>query len=247
MDLLLKDKVALITGAARGLGQSIAESLHNEGATVIRADISFENCALVASENSKSLFDYKLDVSKQNEIQEMVNTIVNRFGRIDILVNNAGICPRTEFDKITPEEWDCVLAVNLKSVFMLSQAVLVHMKKHRYGKIVSLASAAGKIGGAQVGAHYSASKAGIICLTKSMALTAASSGINVNAVCPGVINTEMTTAISPERIEKYKTMIPLGKIGSATDVANAVLYLSSDVSNYITGEILDVNGGLVMD
>jgi 3-oxoacyl-[acyl-carrier protein] reductase len=244
MDLLLENKVAMVTGAAQGLGESIAFSLYQEGAIVVRADLNFEKTAIVAAANDERLFDYKIDVSKQAQILQLVNATVGRFGRIDILVNNAGICPRTEFAKITEQEWDQVLAVNLKGAFMLSQAVLEQMKQKRYGKIVSIASAAGKIGGAQVGAHYSASKAGIICLTKSMALIAASFGINVNAVCPGVINTDMTPK---EKITKYNTMIPLGRIGTPQDVANAVLFLVSDVTNYITGEIMDVNGGFVMD
>ncbi|MCE5340868.1 MAG: SDR family oxidoreductase [Planctomycetaceae bacterium] len=247
MDLLLKNKVALVTGAAQGLGKSIAASLHEEGAIVVRTDINFEKAAIVALMDNERLYDYKIDVSKQAQVFQLVNAIVNRFGKIDILVNNAGICPRTEFGKITEQEWDQVLAVNLKSVFMLSQAVLGQMKQKCYGKIVSIASAAGKIGGAQVGAHYSASKAGVICLTKSIALNAASFGINVNAVCPGVINTEMTASISQEKIDKYNDMIPLGRIGVPGDVANAVLFLVSDVTNYITGEIIDVNGGFIMD
>jgi 3-oxoacyl-[acyl-carrier protein] reductase len=247
MDLLLKNKVTLVTGAAQGLGQSIAFSLHQEGAIVVRADLNFEKTAIVASADDERLFDYKIDVSKQAQVFQLVNATLSRFGRIDILVNNAGICPRTEFGIITEQEWDQVLAVNLKSVFMLSQAVLEQMKQNRYGKIVSIASSAGKSGGTQVGAHYSASKAGIICLTKSMALSAASFGINVNAVCPGVIDTEMTTSIHQEKIHKYNDMIPLGRIGTPRDVANVVLFLVSDVTNYITGEIMDVNGGLIMD
>ena len=121
------------------------------------------------------------------------------------------------------------------------------MKSNNYGRIINIASGAGKIGGAQVGAHYSASKAAIICLTKTMALKGAKFGINVNAVCPGVIGTEMTTSISEEQIEKYKQMIPLGRVGSAQDVANMVVFLASDLAGYITGEITDVNGGLIMD
>jgi 3-oxoacyl-[acyl-carrier protein] reductase len=247
MDLLLKNRVALVTGAAQGLGQCIASALHKEGTIVVRADLSFEKPAIVVATADERLFDYRIDVSKHAEVSYLVDAIVNCFGRIDILVNNAGICPRAGFWEITEQEWDQVMAVNLKSVFMLSQAVLEQMKQRRYGKIVSIASAAGKIGGSQVGAHYSASKAGIICLTKSMALSAASFGINVNAVCPGVINTEMTTCIGKEKIDKYNKMIPLGRIGTPGDVANAVLFLVSDVANYITGEITDVNGGFIMD
>ncbi|WP_372933215.1 SDR family oxidoreductase, partial [Mariniphaga sediminis] len=173
--------------------------------------------------------------------------LISRYGHVDILVNNAGICPRTEFDKIEEEEWDRVLAVNLKSVFFLSQSVMHYMKQNRYGRIVNISSAAGKTGGLQVGAHYAASKAAIICLTKTIAQQGAKDGILCNAICPGVINTEMTTAIPGSMSSNYLDKIPLGRVGSAEDVAGAVNFLVSGTGDYITGEILDINGGFVMD
>ena len=143
--------------------------------------------------------------------------------------------------------YDSVLAVNLKGAFFLSQKVLPVMKENRYGRIINIASGAGKMGGLQVGAHYAASKAGLICLTKTLARYAAPFGINVNAVCPGVVETEMTNSVSPDQIEAYRQSIPLGRIGQPQEVANAVLFLASDAARYITGEITDVNGGFIMD
>lgn len=243
-------KIALVTGAAQGLGKAISLALASHGVTVVAADINTQ--AVKALE--KQLKDHTpgstvfgLDVSKIQEVKSFVDSLVSNFGRIDILVNNAGICPRTDFDKIDEEEWDRVLAVNLKSVFFLTQSVMNYMKERRYGRIVNISSAAGKIGGLQVGAHYSASKAAVICLTKTTALQGAKYGILCNAICPGVINTEMTTAISDQMSAGYLDRIPLGRIGTADDVAGAVTFLVSGTGDYITGEILDVNGGFIMD
>ena len=250
MDVSLDKRIALVTGAAQGMGEAIALALAEEGATVIAADINFQKVKNVA-ERLKELtprsFAVKVDVCRAKDLDKVVRIALERLGRIDILINNAGVCPRTPFADISEKEWDRVLATNLKSVFLLSQKVLGHMKKKRYGRIINIASGAGKIGGVQVGAHYSASKAAIICLTKTLALHGAKYGINVNAVCPGVIGTEMTYAISKEQIKKYEQVIPLGRIGSAADVANAVVFLASDAASYITGEITDVNGGFIMD
>ena len=250
MELGLKDKVAVITGAAQGLGKAIALALAAEGANVVIADIDIEKADMVLEQiktNNAKGIAVKVDVSCSNDVAQLVNRTIQEFGKIDIVVNNAGICPRTKFEQISEKEWDTVMAINLKGAFLLSRKVFPYMKQNYYGKIINMASAAGKIGGVQVGAHYSASKAAIICLTKTMALEGAKFGINVNAVCPGVIGTEMTTGISEEQIEKYKKMIPLGRVGSARDVANMVLFLASEAAGYITGEITDVNGGLIMD
>ena len=250
MDFKLKDKVAIVTGAAQGLGHAISLALAREDARVVAADLQQEKAENLLSEIRQLGADglaVKTDVSNQSDVDELVGTCVEAFGSVDILVNSAGICPRTDFQSITGDEWDKVLQVNLKSAFMLCQKVLPIMAGRKYGKIVNIASAAGKVGGIQVGAHYSASKAGMICLTKSVALNGAPHGVNVNAICPGVIDTEITTSLPPERIERYKEMIPLGRIGMAEDVANLVLFLVSDISNYITGETTDINGGLVMD
>lgn len=243
-------KSAIVTGASHGIGKSIAFALAELGIQVIIADVDFHGAECVAKEitiRGYKAIPVKVDVSNSKELDNLVAVTVEHFGKIDILINNAGICPRTPFEEITEEEWDKVLATNLKSVFLLSQKTLPHMKNNRSGRIVNIASVAGKMGGIQVGAHYSASKAAVICLTKTLALYCAKHHINVNAVCPGVIETEITTCIPDEQIRKYKEKIPVGQLGSTEDVANAVLFLVSDKANYITGEILDVNGGLVMD
>lgn len=250
MNLGLENKTSIITGAGQGLGKAIASAFSAEGANVVLADIDIEKTNSVLEQikaNKGKGVAVKVDVSCSEDIDALIGRTIKEFGRIDIVVNNAGICPRTDFEEISEQEWDKVLAINLKSVFLLSQKVFPHMKSNNYGRIINIASGAGKIGGVQVGAHYSASKAAIICLTKTTALKGAKFGINVNAVCPGVIGTEMTTTISEEQIEKYKEMIPLGRVGSAQDVANMVLFLASELGGYITGEIADVNGGLIMD
>ena len=250
MKLNLDNKIAIITGAAQGLGKAIALALAAEGTIVVIADIDTEKAEQVLAEvnaNHAKGMVIKTDVSCSEDVNRLVDKTIKEYGRIDILVNNAGICPRTEFEEISENEWDKVMAINLKSVFLLSQAVFPRMKSQNYGRIVNIASGAGKIGGVQVGAHYSASKAAIICLTKTVALKGASHGINVNAVCPGVIATEMSTAISEEQLARYREMIPLGRMGDAQDVANMVLFLVSEAAGYVTGEISDVNGGFIMD
>lgn len=250
MNGCLTDKCAIITGAGQGLGKVIAFTLAGEGARVAVVDVNQEKLQSVSEQlcsRGHEVLSFCIDVSKSDCLENLCSETVRKFGAIDILVNNAGICPRTALMDITEKEWDEVFAVNLKSVFLLSRFAMAEMQKKGSGRIINMASGAGKVGGVQVGAHYSASKAGVICLTKSLALEGARYGVNVNAVCPGVIETEMTTKISEEQIEKYNRMIPLGRLGSAEDVANAVLFLSSDLSSYVTGEILDVNGGFIMD
>ncbi len=246
----LQGKIALVTGAARGLGNAISLALASAGATVIAADINHQDVQMTGDklkEYTPESMSVKVDVSNIKDLRKLVRSLIHQFGRVDILVNNAGICPRTDFEKISENEWDKVLDINLKSVFFLSQLVISHMKEKEYGRIINISSGAGKIGGLQVGAHYSASKAAVICLTKTMALYGAGSGINSNAICPGVMDTDMTTSLSNEMIENYLERIPLGRIGTADDIAGAVLFLVSKTGDYITGEILDVNGGLIMD
>ena len=250
MNIKLDNKIAIVTGAAQGLGRAIALTFAEAGAAVVIADVDTtkaEDVLEAVKASGAEGIVIKSDVSSAGDVDRLVQSTVKKYGRIDILINNAGICPRTEFEDIDEQEWDRVMAVNLKSVFLLSQAVFPCMKSQSYGKIVNIASGAGKIGGVQVGAHYSASKAAIICLTKTLALKGASHGINVNAVCPGVIATEMSTAISEEQLARYREMIPLGRMGDAQDVANTVLFLVSEAAGYITGEISDVNGGFIMD
>jgi len=246
----LAEKIAIVTGGGQGLGKAISLALAKEGTKVIIADLDINAARQVIKEIKKyspSGMAMKVDVSRKTEVQRFIKKVITLFGKIDILINNAGICPRTSFSEITEKEWDRVLAINLKSIFFLSQQILPHMKKRKSGIIINITSAAGKIGGIGVGAHYSASKAGAICLTKSLAREGAPWGIRVNAIAPGVIAGGMTKEIDSNLIKKYKGSIPLGYLGDPQDVAKAVVFLASKNASYITGEILDVNGGFVMD
>jgi 3-oxoacyl-[acyl-carrier protein] reductase len=242
----LKDKVAIVTGSSGGLGQAIALVLAKEGAKLILVDINAKISEAFLKKGYEGLA-IKADISQKTDIEGMVSKVVSEYHRIDILVNNAGVCALTSISDITEDEWDKVMGVNLKGTFFCSQAVLKEMIGRKSGKIINIASASAKIGGVAVGAHYSASKAGVICLTKSFALQAAPYKINVNCVCPGPIKTEMTDVWGRELNTRFKNMIPWKEYGTPGDVAEAVLFLASDKARYITGEILDVNGGLVMD
>ena len=246
----LREKVAIVTGGAQGIGKVICCTLAKEGAHVIVCDIN-EKAAQATAEEIKgknlNAMTVKADVSCANEVNLMVKDVSDKLGRIDILVNNAGICFLTPLEEITEEEWDRVMDVNLKGTFLCSQAVSRVMMTQKSGKIVNITSIAGKVGGILTGAHYSASKAGVICLTKSLALRLAPYGINVNGVAAGPLKSQMTDTFPPDKKAKLAQSIPLGGFGEPQDMANAVLFLVSDKAKYITGEILDVNGGLLMD
>ena len=246
----LEGKVGIVTGSAKGLGKAIALNLAKEGCTIVASDIDSNGAGEVIKE-IRSLgqdgISVKADVSKKSDVEAMIKEAVLKYGHIDILVNNAGICSLAPIIDITEEEWDRVMAINLKGTFLCSQAVLKEMMKKESGKIVNIASLAGKVGGIVTGAHYSASKAGVICFTKSLALQAAPYKINVNAVCPGPQDTEMTNVWGDKINTSFRDTIPFKEYGKPDDVAEAVLFLVSERSRYITGEILDVNGGLYMD
>lgn len=241
---VLVGKTALVTGGARGIGQACALALARAGADVAVADINREAAEKVAAEirglgqNGLAL---AVDMAAVAEIQSMVESLVEQWGRIDILVNNAGILQNYALDRISEKDWDMVLDVNLKGTFFCSQAVVRHMKSRGGGRIINLASVAGKTGGAKAGTHYAVSKAGVICLTKSLAKDGASSGILVNAVAPGYVLTDMT-----REMDYDPQTVPLGRLGVAEEVADVVLFLASPSSRYITGSTVDVNGGIYM-
>ncbi len=246
----LEDSVAMVTGAGRGIGLAVARALAEDGARVALIDIDdrrLDSALERLGALRKACLGCSADVSDRNRITQLVSELVGRFGRMDILVNNAGIYELLAFADITEEQWDRVLDVNLKGAFLCTQAVLPIMKEQRGGCIVNMASSAAKTGGQLCGAHYAASKAGLIALTKSVAREVAPYGIRVNAVAPGRIDTPMIHTVSPEENEAMRRQIPLGRIGTPDDVAGAVRFLVSDAADYVTGEILDVNGGLLMD
>ena len=246
----LNGKVSIVTGAARGLGEAIALELARKGSEMVVCDVNLEGVKKVAEEigaTGKRAIAMKVDVTKVPEVTQMVDRAIKEFGRIDILVNNAGICQVVTIEQMTEQDWDRVMAVNVKGVFLCSKAVMGIMKRQRSGRIVNMGSIAGKLGGIVTGANYSVSKAGVICFTKALAREMAPYGVTVNAVAPGVIETDMTHGITGGDFSNYRRTIPLGTIGSAQDVAYAVAFLVSDEARYITGEILDVNGGQLMD
>lgn len=244
----LKGRVALITGAAQGIGKSVALLLAQNGADIVVSDINLEKAEETAKEiesiGSKAIA-IKVDVANLKDVERMVESILEKFGKIDILVNNAGITRDKLILRMTEEDWDAVLNVNLKGTFNCTKAVVRHMAKQRSGKIVSIASVVGEMGNAgQV--NYSASKAGVIGLTKTIAREFAQREINVNAIAPGYIETPMTEVL-PEKVkEELKRLIPMERLGKPEDVAEAVLFLVSEESNYITGQVLNVNGGIYM-
>lgn len=240
------NRVALVTGASRGIGKAIALALAREGANVAINGRNTERLEMVANkirDMKRRVLVIKADVSISSEANRMVKTVVGKFAKVDILVNNAGIYETISLEEMTEAQWDRIMAVNLKGTFNCSKAVIPFMKHQKWGKIVNIASDAGKTGGMIPVAHYAASKAGIICFTKSLAREFGPYGVTVNAVSPGIIDTEMAKTV----LKRRKASIPLGRIGTPEDVANAVLFLVSDEASYITGEILDVNGGLLMD
>jgi len=242
----LEGKVALVTGGGRGLGEVICRTLAREGAHIAVSDINLADAERVATAirrvGSKAVA-IKADVSSQKEVKAMVAQAIEALGTIDILVNNAGICHQGSVAEMSEETWDKVLDVNLKGTFLCSREVMPTLKEKRSGKVVSLGSLAGQVGGLVVGANYSASKAGVICFTKALAKELAPFGINVNCIAPGVIDTEMTQAFPREEMAKS---IPLRKLGEPQDVADAVLFLVSQESKYITGQTISVNGGIFM-
>lgn len=243
----LTGKVAIVTGGARGIGLAAARILHRAGASVAVADLA----EALALEQAAAMGDRALglvvEVTDAHSVESMVGRVTETFGGVDILVNSAGICRRGRAHEIPEPEWDSVLNVNLKGAFLCCRTVLPYMMERGWGRIVNLASIAGKIGGLMVGVHYAASKGGVLALTKGLAREVARQGITVNAVCPALTNTEMSGLFSREELENYCKGVPIGRLATAEEVAHGILYLCSDEASYVTGEVLDINGGVVMD
>ncbi len=245
----LSGKVALVTGGSRGIGREIAIELARHGASVA---ISYVNNEEKAVEVVKEIQKFsvkgmciKADVSKEEEVKKLVDAIKDELGTIDILVNNAGINRDTLLIRMNTQEWDQVIDTNLKGTYLCTRLVAKDMIKKRYGKIINIASVAG-VAGNYGQANYSASKAGVIGFTKAVAKELASRGINVNAVAPGLIETDMTQALKEEVKETLIKSVPMGRLGSPKDVANLVVFLASDKSDYITGQTINIDGGMIM-
>jgi 3-oxoacyl-[acyl-carrier protein] reductase len=244
----LQGRIALVTGAAQGIGRACALELAKAGATLAVADINEAKLALVVGEIEAlgvTAAAFRIDVSNEESINAGAKAVLERFGKVEILVNNAGITRDSLMMSMKRADWDLVLNINLTGAFLLTQALLRPMIKNRWGRIVNMASVVGRAGQAgQV--NYAASKAGLIGLTRSLAREVASRGINVNAVAPGYIETPMTAVLDEKVSAAMLATIPLGRRGTDLDIARAVKFLVSEDSSYITGHVLDVNGGMFM-
>ncbi|MFY9402264.1 MAG: 3-oxoacyl-[acyl-carrier-protein] reductase [Candidatus Omnitrophota bacterium] len=244
----LKDKVAFITGSAQGIGRAIALTFAKEGADIVVADLNLDLAAKTASEIEslgRKAMALELDVTDYAKVEEGVNKILDKFGKVDILVNNAGINKDNLLIRMSQAEWDAVISVNLKGTFNCIKAVSRPMIKQRSGKIVNIASIIGLMGNWGQ-ANYAASKAGIIALTKTVAKEFATRNINANAVAPGFIQTDMTAKLPEDVKKKMLEAIPMAKLGVPEDVANLCLFLASEESSYITGQVITIDGGMVM-
>lgn len=242
-------KIALVTGASRGIGAEIARSLAQNGYYVFvnyNTSESLANAVVDEIRNSGNMAEtIKCDVSKPNEVKVMFEYIRKCYGKLDLLVNNAGISITGFFQDLSDDDWHKIIDVNLSSVFYCSREAIKIMLNNNSGKIINISSMWGLVGGAME-VHYSATKAGVIGLSKALAKEVAPSGITVNVVAPGSIGTDMLKMLGEDTIEYIKDDIPLGKIGTAQDVANAVCFLASDKADYITGQVISVNGGMVI-
>jgi len=246
--MLLEGKIAIVTGASRGIGKEIARSFIAQGATVAFTYRSSEEQALALEKeltaNSGTAKGFKSDAAKFDDAENLVKAVLESFGTVDIVVNNAGITDDTLLMRMTEEQWDRVIDVNLKSCFNLTKAVMRTMLKARAGSIINISSVVG-VQGNPGQANYAASKAGILGFTKSVALELGSRNIRCNAIAPGFIETEMTEKLDADVVQGWRDTIPLKRGGSPADVANTCVYLASDMSSYVTGQTLNVCGGMI--
>jgi len=245
---MVQDRVALVTGASRGIGRSISLALAAQGAKIVAVDVDLQATEdFVAELKAKGTEAVAVqgNVTVAADVEQMVKIAKETFDRIDILVNNAGITRDALLIRMKDEDWDAVLDVNLKGAFLCTRAVARLMSKQRHGRIINIASVVGQMGNAGQ-ANYCASKAGLMGLTRSNARELAKRNITVNAVAPGFIATAMTEALPEEKRQELAAQIPLARLGSADDIANTVVFLASDNTGYITGQVIGVNGGMYM-
>ena len=246
----LHNQAAIVTGAAQGMGAAIAGRLTAEGAKVVLSDINVEKVAGVTERINATIegsaMSMKTDVTKEDEVAGMVEATIAHYGTVGILVNNAGILYPTRIDHVTKAEWDEVLDVNLNGSFLCSKAVLPIMKENNFGRIVNMSSSAGRSVSTLGGVHYTAAKAGVLGLTRGMAKEVAPFGITVNAICPGLIDTEMAREnCTPEQLRAYEESFPIPRLGTPEEVAQLIVFLATDAA-YITGASIDINGGDLM-
>ncbi len=247
-ETMLDGKIALVTGASRGIGRAIAEKLGQSGAIVVGTATSESGAEAISAYFAEAGIKGTgkvLDVSDADSIASLLKAITDEYGAVQVLVNNAGITRDNLLMRMKDDEWDDIINTNLSSVFRLSKACLRGMMKARYGRIISIASVVGATGNPGQ-CNYAAAKAGIVGFSKSLAREVGSRGITANVVAPGFIDTDMTKALSEEQRDAMSSTIPLGQLGQPDDIANAVLFLASEMGNYVTGETLHINGGMHM-
>lgn len=244
-----KGKVSVVTGGSRGIGRQIAEALAAAGATVVVCATQQNRCDEVAAHLAATYgvpaLGIQVDVASTAAVDEMVKTVIATYGRMDILVNNAGITRDNLLLRMSEEDWDAVLATNLKSIYNTTKAAIRPMLKQKYGRIINISSVVGVMGNPGQ-ANYAASKAGMIGFSKSIAKEVGAKGITCNVIAPGFVDTEMIESLPKEYLDNIMGQIPQKRLGSSQDVANAMLFLASDLSSYITGQVLNVDGGMLM-
>ncbi|MDF2948961.1 MAG: 3-oxoacyl-(acyl-carrier-protein) reductase [Sedimentibacter sp.] len=246
--MIFNNRVAVVTGSAKGLGAAMVQRFAQEGVKVVVVDFDFEKVNVVVEQiisNGGEAIGFKCDVTNREDVKALGEKVIEHYGRLDILVNNAGITRDSSFKKMTDEQWDAVLNVDLKSIFIVTQELYKYMEANNYGRIINISSVIG-LSGNFGQSNYSAAKAGVIGLTKTLAIELGKKGITVNAVAPGFINTDMTK-VMPENVkDKMVASIPVGRAGEPNDIASAVAFLASEETGFISGVTLSVNGAMYL-